>query len=70
MSKADAIVLTVTGMTCDGCVRTVKKLAEKADPGADIEVTLASGRVEIRSGTPADRFVAAIEAGGFGVEAG
>ena len=62
------ITLTVEGMTCMGCVASVKSALEKADPTAKVEVDLDSGRVDIDGalGEAAARDV--IEGSGFDVK--
>jgi copper chaperone CopZ len=63
------LLLQVTGMTCDHCVRAVRH-AVQAVPGADgVDVDLDSGAVRV-TGTPAASAVrAAIEAEGYAVAA-
>ena len=62
----EPIVLEVRGMTCDGCVRSVKRVV-KAKTGAEPEVSLETGEVRLPAG--ADRAVAitAITKAGFAV---
>ena len=45
-NSREKIVLNVEGMTCDGCVEAVKRVIRKADPTAELEIDLSSGRVE------------------------
>ncbi len=63
-------ILTVTGMSCMGCVNSVKNLVSALPGVAAVEVDLASGRVEVRH-DPAQADAAAlrgaIESGGFSV---
>ena len=40
-------VYAVEGMTCDHCVRAVKEAVGRADPGADVQVDLAAGRMTV-----------------------
>jgi copper chaperone len=42
-------VYKVTGMTCDGCVRSVTRAIQRAVPGAVVAVELAAGRVKIET---------------------
>lgn len=63
------ITLTVEGMTCMGCVKSVKNAVARTDPAAKVEVDLAEGRVEIDSAVPRESLVAAIEAAGYDVAA-
>ncbi|MEZ5841542.1 MAG: heavy metal-associated domain-containing protein [Hyphomicrobiales bacterium] len=61
------ISLMVTGMTCQGCARSVKGAIGAIDEGAAVEIDLATGKVDIDSGKPVEPFVAAIEKAGFDV---
>lgn len=63
------IDLTVTGMTCGGCVKAVERVVKRTDPDATATVELASGHVSIASSKPAAAFVTAIEAAGYPVKA-
>ncbi len=63
------ISLNVEGMTCQGCVRSVKAALEKADPTAKVEVDLDTGKVDIDGVLAYDAAKAAIEASGFDVRA-
>ncbi|MGH2341183.1 heavy-metal-associated domain-containing protein [Segnochrobactraceae bacterium EtOH-i3] len=63
------IELTVSGMTCGGCVKSVEKVVKRTDPDATAKVDLASGHVSIESGKPAAVFAEAITAAGFPVTA-
>lgn len=46
--------ITVTGMSCDHCVRAVREELCRLDGVADVDVDLASGRVRISSSAPLD----------------
>lgn len=61
------ISLEVEGMTCQGCVRSVKTALEKADPSAKVAVDLESGHVEIDGALTFEAAKQAIEASGFDV---
>jgi copper chaperone len=63
------IELKVEGMTCDGCVRSVTRAVQKADPAARVDVDLAKGLVRIETSAPRDSFTDAIEAAGYDVAA-
>lgn len=65
------IELRVTGMTCGGCVNSVKRAVARAVPGCEPSVDLESGRLHLATTEPdhdavIQRVVAAIEAAGFG----
>jgi len=59
------IELSVSGMHCDGCVRTVEKVVRREDGNAKVAVDLAGGKVSIESRLPAETFIAAIDAAGY-----
>jgi copper chaperone len=60
---------TVTGMTCDHCVRSVQSEVAKIDGVTDVDVDLASGQVTIESATHVDPavIVAAVDEAGYEV---
>ena len=60
---------SVTGMTCDHCVRAVTAEVEKIAGVASVSVDLGAGRVTLRSDGPVDPAVvrAAVEEAGFEV---
>lgn len=58
-------VLKVDGMTCDGCVRTVTRVLEKAG-AKDVQVSLEEARAVFRGeGDPAT-YIQAVERVGYG----
>lgn len=61
------MILTVKGMTCDGCVRSVTRAIKRAAPDAAVAVDLASGRVEVSGTVSPQAARAAIEAAGYEV---
>lgn len=61
------ITLTVKGMKCQGCVRSVKGALEALGTGAAIEIDLDQGKVEISADDGRDAYAAAIEDAGFEV---
>lgn len=66
------LTLTVTGMSCMGCVNSVKNLVNALPGIAVIEIDLASGRVEVTydpAQADAAAIRAAIEDGGYGIAA-
>jgi copper chaperone len=50
---------TVTGMTCDHCVLSVREEVSELAGVADVDVDLASGRLTVRGENVADEAVAA-----------
>ncbi len=41
--------LTVSGMTCGGCIKAVTKAIQSADPQAQVKVDLASQTIELET---------------------
>ncbi|OYY93155.1 MAG: hypothetical protein B7Y41_12575 [Hydrogenophilales bacterium 28-61-23] len=67
----NTLTLTVTGMSCMGCVNSVKNLVGALPGVTQVEVDLASGRVEIKhdpAQTETSDIRAAIEDGGYGIK--
>lgn len=58
---------TVTGMTCDHCVRAVRGELEKLDGVTAVDIDLASGAVAVESSQPLDRALvaAAVDEAGY-----
>ena len=65
MNENKAIVIDVKGMTCEGCVNAVTRIVKRADPQAEVNVDLASGRVDAKSAVAAETLAKAIKAGGY-----
>jgi len=66
----NTLTLSVTGMSCMGCVNSVKNLVGALPGIASVEIDLASGRVEVKhdpAQTNAAAIRSAIEDGGYGV---
>lgn len=66
----NTITLKVGGMTCMGCVNSVKKLLSAVDGVQGVEIDLASGQVQISYDTVrgnVDAMRQAIEDGGYKV---
>ena len=55
----------VEGMTCQHCVRNVKEAIEDLDPGAEVTVDLASGRVDVQADSPREAIRQAIVDAGY-----
>ncbi|HNQ03470.1 MAG TPA: cation transporter [Thiobacillaceae bacterium] len=68
----NTLALTVTGMTCMGCVNSVKNLVGALPGVSAVRVDLGSGRVEVDHDPGQSDFATirrAIEDGGYGVTA-
>jgi len=59
--------LDVTGMTCQGCVQSVRSVLERRDGVTRVEVTLEPGRavVDHDGRVAADALVQAVEGAGY-----
>ncbi|MDE0805766.1 MAG: heavy metal-associated domain-containing protein [Acidimicrobiales bacterium] len=60
---------TVTGMTCDHCVRSVTEEVSKIDGVTGVDIDLGSGKVTVESSTDiaSTDFAAAVEEAGYEV---
>ena len=63
--EAQKIILSVEGMTCGGCVEAVKRVIRKADPAAEVDVDLETGRVEAITVASAPDVAAAVTKAGY-----
>lgn len=61
--------ITVTGMTCDHCVRAVRQELAQLDGVDEVDVDLASGRVTLHTSAPVgpDAVQAAVHEAGYEV---
>jgi copper chaperone len=57
--------VTLPTMTCGHCVRTVTETVQKIDPAARLSIDLASHRVQIESGAPAQQLIDALTEEGY-----
>jgi Copper chaperone len=63
------LLMQVEGMTCEGCVNAVTKAIQRLDPGAQVEVDLAHGRVHIHTKAQSLEVAQALNAAGYEAEA-
>ncbi len=56
-------VFTIPDLSCDGCIGSIPRAAQKRDPGTCVRTDLATHRVDIASKRSANRLTAAIDAG-------
>jgi copper chaperone len=61
------IEFQVSGMSCGGCVASVTRAVKSVDAGAEVNADLASQKVSVASGVPAEQLKAAIENAGYDV---
>lgn len=59
--------LRVDGMTCTGCVNSVKKAVQIVDKNADIEVDMVSKIVTVKSTAELEAIKSAIDGAGYTV---
>lgn len=64
--SADIVVLTVTGMTCGGCVNAVNRVLSGVAGVAKVQVDLASERATVVGTATAKELIRAVESAGFG----
>ena len=63
--------LTVTGMTCGGCISTVTKALKAVEGVNDVKVSLADGEATVQydeGRSSPQQLKAAVEAAGYGVD--
>lgn len=56
----------VSGMTCEGCARSLENAVKAVAPGADIRVDLGGNRFTITGLDDLDVIAEAVEVAGFG----
>ena len=59
------VELKVEGMTCGHCVSAVTRAVKEADPSAQVQVDLASGRVSVDGRAPEAALRKALEEAGY-----
>lgn len=57
--------LTVTGMTCDGCVRAVKRVLARVPGVTEVAVDLDTGRAQVTGEAAPERLIEAVEKAGY-----
>jgi copper chaperone len=58
----------VSGMTCEGCVRSVTRAIARIAPAARVSVDLGAGRVSIENGPDEAQVAGAVTKAGFRFE--
>jgi copper chaperone len=56
---------SVSGMSCQGCVKAVERLILKQDPAASVAVSLERAEAEVTSRLPAHPFTEALDKAGY-----
>lgn len=65
MSLETTLELTLPGMTCGHCVKTVTATVQRVDPQARLQVDLPAHRVSIASAVPREAFSRALADEGY-----
>lgn len=63
--SAQAHHFSVSGMSCQGCVKSVERLILKQDPAATVTVSLERAEAVVTSQLPAHPFTEALTKAGF-----
>ena len=58
----------VSGMTCEGCVRSVTRAITRVAPAARVSIDLAAGRVSVEDGPDETAVEGAVTKAGFRFE--
>lgn len=59
------LTFQVSGLTCQGCVRSVTKAIQKADPQAEVRVSEDLKQLDVCTRLQAEEVLARISAAGF-----
>lgn len=57
--------ISVSGMSCQGCVKAVERVIAKQDASAQFEVSLERAEATIASTVPVETFTAALTKAGY-----
>ncbi len=55
----------IENMTCGGCVRSVTKAIQSIDPAAEVKADVGTHKVDVKTGVPRERLVAALTEVGY-----
>lgn len=61
----NAITLSITGMTCDGCAGAVTRVLSRVPGVSEARVELAAGRAIVTGSASPDALIAAVAAAGY-----
>ncbi len=65
MAERRDVHLEVKGMTCQGCVNAVTRVVQRKDPGADVQVTLEPGFIQVKGELSEAQVAELVEKAGF-----
>jgi copper chaperone CopZ len=63
------VVLSITGMTCDGCASAVTRILSRLPGVSEARVDLAAGRATVTGSVAPEILIAAVAAAGYGAAA-
>ena len=63
-----ATQLSISGMTCDGCAKTVARVLSRVPGVTRADVDFASGRALVTGQARADDLIAAVNGAGYGAQ--
>jgi copper chaperone CopZ len=64
----EALMLSISGMTCGGCANTLTRVLSRVPGVTRAEVDLASGRAQVLGTARPDEVLAAVRRAGYGAE--
>ena len=67
-ATGEALVLSISGMTCGGCANTLARVLSRVPGVTRAEVNLASGRAQVLGNARPDELLAAVRRAGYGAE--
>lgn len=59
------IELSVPGMHCGGCAKTITRVLGELDPAAKVSIALDTKRISVETSMPRDAVIARIQDAGF-----
>jgi copper chaperone CopZ len=65
---AEALVLSISGMTCGGCANTLTRVLSRVPGVTRAEVDLAGGRAKVLGTADPDELLNAVRRAGYGAE--
>lgn len=64
-STKSTVSLSVEGMTCQGCAGRLERTVKSAAPGADVQVTLEPGFIQVKGELSEAQVAELVEKAGF-----
>ena len=60
--------LSISGMTCSGCVNAVARALSRVPGGTGVQINLDAGRAQIMGNASSESLLAAVEKAGYGAQ--